>query len=168
MIRLIGAVLTLLAGGGYAVVIGKEHRKKEGYYEQLLLILEHLSWQLQTSLAPLPVCCGEAAVCGRGKMAALFAHLSRKLENGGEDSAAACMVGCVAEQDFPLQLNQRLLQLGDTLGRYDLTSQVAGIQTIMELCKRDLQALSAERTKTVKSCQALGLCTGAAVAILLL
>lgn len=168
MIRLIGAGMTLLAGGGYAMVIGTEHRKKEGYYEQLLLILEHFSWQLQTNMAPLPVCCTSAAVCGRGKIAELFVHLSQQLESGGADSAAVCMAGCIAEFDLPSQLTQRLEQLGDTLGRYDLTSQIAGIQTVMELCKRDLQALMAERIKSVKSCQALGMCTGAAVAILLL
>lgn len=168
MIRVLGAVCTLLAGSCYAITIGKEHRKKEGYYEQLLLILEHFVWELQTNMAPLPVCCAAAAHCARGEMAVLFDCLSQKLEKGEVNSAAQCMAECVAQQDLPPQLTQRLLQLGDTLGRYDLSGQIGGIQSISQLCMRDLQALTAARGKSLKSCQALGLCTGAAVAILLL
>jgi hypothetical protein len=69
---------------------------------------------------------------------------------------------------IPTSVRERLSQLADTLGRYDLAAQISGLQAVQELCRRDLQALNLERSKTVKSCQALGICTGAALAILLL
>ena len=71
-------------------------------------------------------------------------------------------------EHIPSPVRDRLGQLGDTLGRYDLSGQIGGLQALQELCRRDLQALAGERQKNVKSCQALGLCTGAALAILLL
>ena len=133
-----------------------------------MLILEHFSWELQTNLAPLSICCAAASCCGRGEMGRLFENLAQHLERGIERNPGECMALAMVQHDIPQQIQFRLSQLGDTLGRYDLSGQIGGIEAIRELCKRDLQALVSERSKTVKSCQALGLCTGAAVAILLL
>lgn len=160
--------MTLLSGVLYAVNITKEHRRKEAYLEELLLILEHFVWELETNLTPLSLCCQAAAGCGRGQMADLFRRLSRFLDEGRGADPAACMERLLTQQDLPVQLRQRLVQLADTMGRYDLSGQIAGIHAVQELCRRDLHTLEEERTKTVKSCRALGLCTGAAVAILLL
>ena len=167
VIRMVGAALTLLSGVLYAANITKEHRAKERDLEEFMLILEHFSWELQTNLSPLAVCCLAAARCGRGKIGALFADLAERLEYGAEASAAECMAQVRHNYNISFSIAARLDQLGDTLGRYDLSGQIAGIKAIGELCRRDLRALAAERTKTVKTCQTLGLCTGAAVAILL-
>lgn len=167
-IRMCGAALTLLSGVLYAVKVTKEHRRKEACFEELQLILEHFVWQLQTNLSALSVCCQAAAGCGKGQMGTLFRQLALRLEQGSGADPGNCMEELVMAQNLPAQLRQRLFQLADTLGRYDLSGQIAGIQAVQALCRRDLQTLESERTKTVKSCRVLGLCTGAAVAILLL
>lgn len=168
MVRLIGAAMTLFSGALYAVTVTKEHRQKEGNLEELQMILEHFIWELQTNLSPLSICCRESASSGRGQIAMIFMDLATYLEESCAPTPADCMVKALAEQNLPSILHTRLLQLADNLGRYDLSGQIGGIRAIQELCRRDLQALAKERTKTVKSCQALGLCTGAAIAILLL
>ena len=168
MIRILGAMLTVLAGGLYAMHITKEHRQKEAYLEELLLILEHFTWELQTNLSPLSTCCTAAARCVRGKMGDFFLLLAEQLHRADAPTPSACMRSILELEPIPSPVRDRLGQLGDTLGRYDLSGQIGGLQALQELCRRDLQALAGERQKTVKSCQALGLCTGAALAILLL
>ena len=168
MIRMLGAGLTLLSGALYAIRFTKEHRLKEAYFEELLMILEHFLWELQTNLSPLNICCQVASCSGKGKMSQIMAQLAHYLVQGSGQSPETCMDLVLEGQDIPLVLRHRLHQLADTLGRYDLSGQIGGIRAVQELCRRDLHALTVQRAKNVKSCQALGLCTGAAVAILLL
>ena len=168
MIRMLGAALTLLSGMIFAVNVTKEHREKEDCFEELLMILEHFVWELQTNQPPLAICCQIASQCGMGQRGKLFSALAQYLAPGGEASPSECMERALQEHPIPSAVRERLTQLADTLGRYDLCAQISGIQAVQELCRRDQQALALERSKTVKSCQALGICTGAAVAILLL
>ena len=168
IIRMLGAVLTLLSGIIFAMNITKEHREKEDCFEELLMILEHFVWELQTNQPTLAICCQAASQCGKGQIGKLFSSLAQYLAQGGEASPSICMERVFHAHPIPTSVRERLSQLADTLGRYDLCAQISGIQAVQELCRRDLQALALERSKTVKSCQALGICTGAALAILLL
>ena len=168
VIRILGATLTVLAGSIYAVTITKEHRRNETLLEELILVLDHISWELETNFSNLAICCREAGQCGKGTVGLIFLELAQQLDRGQAGTVSKCFASITQSHQLPQTVLQRLAQLGDILGRYDLSGQISGIRAMQELCKRDLHALAGERTKTVKSCQALGLCTGAAVAILLL
>ena len=165
---MLGAVLTLLSGVIFSINVTKEHREKVDCFEELLMILEHFVWELETNQPTLAICCQAASQCGKGQIGKLFSTLAQLLAQGGEASPSSCVQRALQEHPIPSAVRDRLSQLADTLGRYDLCAQISGIQAVQELCRRDLQALTLERSKTVKSCQALGICTGAALAILLL
>ena len=151
------------------MALAREHRKKEDYLEKILQILDHLAAELQTNLTPLPTACRLAAGTSKDDMAQLFSRLSQQLDLQIEVNPAGCMKVALAQsQGLPEVVQQRLLTLGDNLGRYDLEGQLAGIRAVQQLCRRDLEGLIRDRETKLRSYQTLGLCTGAAVAILLL
>ncbi len=63
-------------------------------------------------------------------------------------------------------VQKRLLQLGRCLGRYDLQGQLQGLEAVQRGCEEALTALGRDREARLRSYQTLGLCAGAALAIL--
>lgn len=61
-----------------------------------------------------------------------------------------------------------LLVLGRTLGRFDLEGQLKGIDGISREAAAELDRLTKNQDARLRSYQTLGLCAGAALAILLL
>ena len=64
---------------------------------------------------------------------------------------------------------RRLLrQLGKTLGRFDLEGQLQGLQAVCAACLEARDSLQKDRDTRLRSYRTLGLCAGAALAILFL
>lgn len=169
IIRYCGAGLTVLAGGAAAWVLAREQSVQEKAISELIDFLDHLASQLQTNIAPLPDACAAAAGTINGCVGRFFKNFVSALQQHNENDASACMRSVIAKDDTlqPL-LHTRLLLLGQTFGKYDLEGQIHGIRAVQELCKRDLEGLVRQRDRKLRSYQAIGLCTGAAIAILLL
>ena len=64
-------------------------------------------------------------------------------------------------------LHEVMTELGDHLGRFDLQGQINGLEHCREHCVSKLKLLSDNKEKRLRSYQTLGLCAGAAIAILL-
>ena len=58
------------------------------------------------------------------------------------------------------------ITLGRTLGRFDLDGQLIGLENARRDCRRAVDALSENRDNRLRCYQTLGLCAGAALAIL--
>lgn len=59
-------------------------------------------------------------------------------------------------------------ELGRNLGRFDLTGQLSSLRALRAGCEDSLKQLTDNRDNRLRSYQTLGLCTGAALAVLLL
>ena len=57
-------------------------------------------------------------------------------------------------------------QLGKSLGRFDLNGQLQGIEQVRAHCRRELSSLENGRDQRIRGYQTLGVCAGAALAIL--
>ena len=57
---------------------------------------------------------------------------------------------------------------GAYLGRFDLPGQKQGLEEVREACRMELEALGKNRETRLRSYGTLGLCAGAALAILFL
>ena len=56
--------------------------------------------------------------------------------------------------------------MGSSLGRFDLEGQLQGLESVRIYCREQLDELSKDRDVRLRSYQTLGLCAGAALAIL--
>jgi hypothetical protein len=59
-----------------------------------------------------------------------------------------------------------LRELGQSLGRFDLNGQLLGIAAVRNTCRSKLQQFEKNKEVRLRSYQTLGLCAGAALAIL--
>lgn len=163
----IGAVLVVFSCGGFGFGIAGGYRRRERLLRQLLGILETMESDLQYRLTPLPELARKAARDSGGVLRDVFLNLARELDWQSEPDASGCMrVAMDKCHDLPASLRRPLRQLGQTLGRFDLPGQLKGLKAVQDSCRRELMRLERNRDVRLRSYQTLGLCAGAALAIL--
>lgn len=164
-----GALLIIgsCSGCGFAIAAGK--RREERMLYQLMGILQVMDADLQYRLTPLPELCRMAAGEVKGILQVLFLNLYRELSWQKQPDAGSCMYAAIQRTgDIPPRIRRLLVQLGHTLGRFDLPGQLQGIQSVRKRCEESLMHIRKNRDERLRSYQTLGICAGAALAIVLI
>lgn len=167
--RWIGAILIVAAcsGCGFSIAAGK--RKEERLLLQLLQILQLMESELRYRLTPLPDLCRMAAGEAKGTLRVVFLNLYRELSWQKLPDAGSCMSAAIQRTgDISGRVRRLLVQLGQTLGRFDLEGQLQGIQAVGKRCEESLESIRKNRDERLRSYQTLGICGGAALAIILI
>ena len=165
----IGAILIMAScsGCGFAIAAGK--RREEQLLYQLIGILQFLEADLQYRLTSLPELCRLAAGETRGVLRTVFLNLYRELKWQKLPDAGSCMYAAIQRSgEIPPKVRRLLVQLGHTLGRFDLPGQLQGIQSVRKRSEETLDAIRKNRDERLRSYQTLGICAGAALAIILI
>lgn len=165
----IGAILIMAScsGCGFAIAAGK--RREEQLLYQLIGILQFLEADLQYRLTPLPELCRLAAGETRAILRTVFLNLYRELKWQQLPDAGSCMYAAIQRSgEIPPKVRRLLVQLGHTLGRFDLPGQLQGIQSVRKRSEETLDAIRKNRDERLRSYQTLGICAGAALAIILI
>lgn len=165
--RWVGAMLIIAACGGFGIFTGFVYRREEAMLRQMLDALTYMECQLQFHLTPLPELCGEVAQQISGPVGTLFFNLAKELALQITPEAAGCMHRALDESDgLCLSIREAALQLGRSMGRFDLSGQLKGLASVQHDCERKLELLSRNRDMRLRSYQTLGFCAGTALAIL--
>lgn len=165
--KLIGAIFVVTGCGGIGFRIAANHRREEMNLRQLSGILDYMECELQYRLTPMPELCGQVARVFPGVLGNIFFELGCEMESQVLPDLTACMSAAVAKSRKLTPVAQEELQLfGRSVGRFDLDGQLKGIEAVRQDCKRQLESLSHNRDARLRSYQTLGLCAGAALAIL--
>lgn len=165
--KIIGASLIIVGCGGVGFLLAFFYRREEQTLRQLIHLLDFMECELQFRLTPLPDLCRQAAAEAAGVMRQLFIRLSRELEDQISPDVCMCMNAALEEQKDIPQITKRCLKnLGRSLGRFDLTGQLRGLEAVRTSCRKELDTLQENRDVRLRSYQTLGLCAGAALAIL--
>lgn len=163
----IGAILVITGCGGFGFSMAASHRREEKLLLQLIHILQFMECELQYRLTPLPELCRQAGEEVSGVLRDVFLNLVREMDWQTSPDVHSCMsMALKRSHDIPNSLKKLLLQLGNTLGRFDLPGQVRGLQSAQVSCEAALKKLEKNRDSRLRSYQTLGLCAGAALAIL--
>ena len=165
----IGAICVVLSCGGFGWYISFLHQKEEWLIRQLLSALDFMECELQYRLTPLPDLCRQAArQCGN-ELGTLLHRLAEELESQICPDVGSCMRSALeTSRPFPVKTRELLLRLGNSLGRFDLDGQLKGLETLRRGCRKELKSLEQNRERNLRSYQTLGLCAGAALAIILI
>lgn len=165
--KIIGAGLIIAGCGGFGFKLAANHIKEERTLRQLIGFLDFMECEMQYRLTPLPALCRQAAAEGKGSLCQLFLWLAKELEAQISPDAARCMdVALSKVTDIPKATVESLHVLGRSLGRYDLDGQLKGLEAVRQECRRKLEELNHNRDFRIRSYKTLGLCAGAAMAIL--
>lgn len=165
----IGAVLIVVGCGGFGFSLCAEHRSQETSLRKLISVLDFMECELQYRMTPLPDLCGLAAQETGGSLSQVFSHLAGVLSDAAVTDVSAAMDSALRSvPEMPGKTRDNLLLLGRSMGRFDLTGQLSALEAVRVACRRDLEGFSANREVRLRNYQTLGLCAGAALAILLI
>ena len=165
----IGAMMIMAScsGCGFAVAAGK--RREERLLFQLIGVLQFMESELKYRLTPLPELCRMAAGETQGMLHIVFMNLYRELNWQKLPDAGSCMYAAIQRAgEIPASVRRQLIQLGHTLGRFDLPGQLQGIQAVQKRCEDTLDRIRRNRDDRLRCYQTLGVCTGVAMAIILI
>ena len=163
----IGAALVIGCCGLFGFSAASAHRREERELRELLSALDYMQCELQYRLTPLPELCRQAGHLTRGCCAGIFKRLAEELELKLNPDADGCIALCLRENgDLPGKSYEAFRLLGNSLGRFDVDGQVQELEAVRAFCRRELEGLSQNREQRLRSYQTLGLCAGAALAIL--
>lgn len=167
-IRILGVILVVSGCGGIGFRMASQHKRLVRILRQLASVLDYMECELQYRLTPLPELCRQGAGQCRGSLRQVLLTLTKELEDQLRPNVAHCMQAALRQQknlpEIPAQL---LSQLGNSMGRFDVQGQLRAMEAVRLDTRRVLQELSADQATRVRSYQTLGLCAGAALAILL-
>lgn len=168
-IKLIGAFFIFAGCGGFGFAMAASHRREEKYLRQYLTVLEFMDCDLSCRLTPLPQLCRNASSAVTGPVGEFLNYLAEELDAQIAPDVPSCVRAALSSTpELPETLNAELTELGNTLGRFDLPGQLRGLRAAAVRAKLALDGLSENRTNRLRSYQTLGLCAGAALAILFL
>ena len=165
----IGAVLIIAGCGGFGFSLAGNHRAQEKSLRNLIGILDYMACELQFRMTPLPELCTAAGREVRGALASVFADLGQELRKCCNADVSACMESVLKKHPpLPELTRDNLILLGQSLGRFDLSGQLKGLEAVRAACRLSLEGLSQNRDVRLRNYQTLGLCAGAALAIILI
>ncbi len=165
--KIIGALFVLVGCGGFGFKIAINHRYEERTLRRFLSILDHLECELKCRLTPLPELCNIIAASTEGPLQQLFLNLNRELKCNISPNVEVCMDTALSRtKDIPRLTADALKQLSRSLGQFDTDGQLKEINAVRLECQRVLENYTRNQDARLQSYQTLGLCAGAALAIL--
>ena len=163
----IGAALIIAACGGVGFAIAAAYLREERELRKLTTALDYMACELQYRLTPLPELCRLAGRECAGIVGKILTELASELESGLKPQVEDCVIEVLCQMsDLPKRIREAFLLLGSSLGRFDMEGQMKGLEIARGYCRRELENMANGRENRLRSYQTLGICAGAALAIL--
>ena len=167
MIRLIGAAMIVLGAGSFGIAKTMQFYRQQRQLRSFLNMLEILKCELNYTLFPLPKLCRITAERSDRLCADFLNEYASQLERGTSRSVAAREALAKSRGNLPLDAEMAILELFSTLGRYDLDGEESLLRLTQHRLKTALERGETEKRPMAKGYALLGVCTGVAIAILL-
>lgn len=169
ILKSVGAILIVVACGSAGWSVAGAYRAEANCLMRTMQALESMRCELEYRVVPLPVLCKIVSEGRTGPVGQLFSKLGAALEAKHSPDATDCMAQVLAATPgLPPRTKGVMEQLGRSLGRFDLSGQLRGIDAAISRCETELDQIRTDMDRRLRSYRTLGLCAGSAVAILLL
>lgn len=166
--KFLGAVLVLFGCSLAGFSMCAAYRREEQQLRQLLSALDYMVCELQYRVTPLPELCRQAGMLRDGPVGQLFTNLAAELDAQVSPDVQCCLAAAAARSgSLSRRMEEAICILGSSLGRFDLQGQLQGLESVRSYCRAELEQMAEGRDTRLRSYQTLGLCAGAALAILL-
>ena len=166
-LKLVAAFLVLAGCGGCGFSMAAAKRREEWELRQFLRALEYMECELQFRQTDLPSLCRMVSGVTDGAVSALFSNLSDLLNRQDTSEPLECVrKAAYSQEGLSGSARALIMELGSTLGCFDLPGQLRGIASVKRNCIRIMDELIRGRDNRLRSYQTLGLCAGAALAII--
>lgn len=167
-LKLLGAILTVIGCGGMGLRVAAAYRREISALEQLYMGIDYMECELRYRMPPLPALCDATSHAVKGPVGAFFSILSVTLGKHVSPRVRSCVEEALGTAALPDTVKGYISILGDTLGQFDLEGQLQGLSNLREQLANALENRRKDQGNRMRIYQTLGLCAGAAIAILLL
>lgn len=166
-IKVLGAIFIIAGCGSFGFMVAATHRKETATLRSLITALDIMECELQYRLTPLPELCRRTAESSSGIVKHMLSSLSAELNAQVAPDVEKCVLAVLEKvKDIPALTVQAFQLLGKSLGQFDLEGQLRGIEMVRSESKRLLDGHTRNQDNRIRCYQALGICAGAAMAIL--
>ena len=167
-LRQIGALLIIFGCSAMGVRTARLGRREICVHRDFLDALSFLENTLRFRLTPLPELCRQTARHTRGPVGEVFSNLARELDWQTAPDVYSCMCEAMEKSGpMPASIRTFFRSLGTGLGQFDTEGQLRQLQHIGNCCRQSLENLSRDKDDRLRSYRTLGVCTGIAIAVLL-
>lgn len=168
MVKILGACCIFVGCGSFGFAMAASSRREEAELRRLIAALEFMSCELNYRMTPLGSLCRRAASDSSGTVRWFLTELAGALERQASPDVQSCVRELLIKLPPSKHLNRQLRELGTTLGRFDLPGQLRGLESAIRSTEEALRSVRDGAADRRRSYQTLGLCAGAAMAILFL
>ena len=166
-VKAIGTVLIITGCSAAGFSIAQSSRKEIQLLHEIKKALSNMENTLQYDLRPLPELCRHTASVVSGPVRDIFQNLSRELDWQFAPDVYSCMCEAIRKsRPLPARVKPYFIRLGKTLGQFDIPGQIKELDALQQLCQSDLTSLQENLDTRLRSYRTLGVCAGAALAIL--
>ena len=171
MLKLIGLSLILTASGAVGAGLAGTVRRQQAQTLALIDALLRIRHELQFRLTPLPEIFAALGGSGNREIAEFFSRLASMLSSAQTCTVVyACRQALAQTRGLSLSAAARgiLLSLFDSLGKYDLEGSAQALDLALSRLREEARALQTGATVRCRTYLTLGVCTGLAVAVILI
>lgn len=166
-IKLFGIVLVIAGCSAFGFKLAADLRLQIKAIRDLIDILNYMECELNCRLTPLPQLCRLSAEQGKF-LKNLFLQFADEMEAQIAVDTASCMEAAIQKSPHISDTIESFLkELGSSFGKFDLEGQLSGIDALRKKCVMQLHALEENKDVRMRNYRTLGMCAGAALAILL-
>lgn len=171
MLKLLGVVVLVAAGGAAGMLVSREYARRPPELKSILSSLQMLETEIIYAATPLAEALERVAAASDRSVASFFAGAARELRASGGCTGGEAW-GRSLESFYPVNsLGPRemsiLANLGRALGRSDREDQAKHLKLACEQLKREIARAEEEAAKNTRMWNYLGFCGSLAAAILL-
>lgn len=168
MYKIVGIALVIFACGGVGFKAAADHKRQVRQLKEVIASVQFMKYELAYRYTPLPELCRKVATTTTGHIQRFYFKLSDVLQSQiCPDTRSCCSYSIAQTKGLPPAVCDTLMTMAATLGQFDLQGQLDGLDLAIAHGENLLQKLTFEQDNRLRSYQTLGLCAGAALAILL-
>lgn len=164
--KLLGAMMVIFGCGFSGISMALEQKHQEQLLRQLIRSIGFMICDLSFRSVPLSELCHRAASRARGPVAGLLTGFENHLLEQSGDVMSCMEASLNAFPGIPKRIRELALELGGSLGQFDLEGQRQRLEEVMGECRTELEQLRGNLENRQRSYRTLGFCAGAALAIL--
>lgn len=167
--KLWGSLLVITACGCFGFAIASAHRKEVRSLRGLITALQYMECELGYRLTALPELFEKAASVSMGAVSRFFTTTAYELNSQIQPDIGQCINAALNQvKDLPISSRDGVLELAISLGAFGVQGQLDSLRKTKALCEDRLNKLTADQDVRLRSYQTLGICAGAALAIVLM
>ena len=168
MIRWLGFILVVSGGAATGIFMARSVRRKLEVCRELISALELMRGEIEFRLTPLGEICKQLGEVCKKPLGPVFSQIADDFISAPGRPSGVQMRRALQGQPLPEEPKAVLTELFDSFGKQDVYAQLRAIDLAERRIQLTLDELQGEKKERCQIYRMIGVCTGLAVAVILI